>query len=207
MAGERKVAFTEDAARRVAAATLAYERGSRDMPPIKFRTAGGDDGTPIRLCKTTALWQRDTVATLNVWETGTTPSESQSTGETIAATNKMHAVPSGTFVHVAQASNGVWYLVESGNGECQDQMPAIRLDEQADGSTGTDAISQGTGVELLLNENGCARWWRLDRQQVVVDVRWENGLVVEKRYVWVVRDTDDSTEATIIEATTCEAPP
>ncbi len=33
---DRKVRFTEDAARRVAAATLAYERSGRDQPPIHF---------------------------------------------------------------------------------------------------------------------------------------------------------------------------
>jgi hypothetical protein len=66
MAGERKVAFTEDAARRVAAATLAYERGSRDMPPIKFRQAGGDDGggEPPRLGTIAATWTKNTTATV-----------------------------------------------------------------------------------------------------------------------------------------------
>jgi hypothetical protein len=67
MAGERKVAFTEDAARRVAAATLAYERGSRDMPPVRFRTAGGDDGgggEEPRLGTIPATWNKNTIATV-----------------------------------------------------------------------------------------------------------------------------------------------
>jgi hypothetical protein len=63
MAGERKVAFTEDAARRVAAATLAYERGSRDMPPIKFRQAG-DEGEEPRLGTVSATWNKGSTATV-----------------------------------------------------------------------------------------------------------------------------------------------
>ena len=66
MAGERKVAFTEDAARRVGAATLAYERGNRDMPPIRFRT-GGDDGgggEQPRLGTISSTWTKNTTATV-----------------------------------------------------------------------------------------------------------------------------------------------
>jgi hypothetical protein len=64
MAGERKVAFTEDAARRVAAATLAYERGSRDMPPVMFRQAGGDDGEEPRLGTISVNWPKNGTTTV-----------------------------------------------------------------------------------------------------------------------------------------------
>lgn len=64
MAGERKVAFTEDAARRVAAATLAYERGSRDMPPIRFRQPGSDDSEEPRLGTISATWDKGEEATV-----------------------------------------------------------------------------------------------------------------------------------------------
>ena len=63
MAAPRKVAFTEDAARRVAAATLAYERGNRDMPPIHFRTAG-DDGEEPRLGTISSTWTKGSTATV-----------------------------------------------------------------------------------------------------------------------------------------------
>jgi hypothetical protein len=63
MAGERKVAFTEDAARRVAAATIAYERGSRDMPGVRFRQASGDGEEP-RLGSIAATWTKGTTATV-----------------------------------------------------------------------------------------------------------------------------------------------
>lgn len=62
MAAQKKVALTEDAARRVAAATLAYERGNRDQPPIRFRTAVGDEAggsLPIRLAQTSGVWPNE----------------------------------------------------------------------------------------------------------------------------------------------------
>jgi hypothetical protein len=65
MAGERKVAFTEDAARRVAAATLAYERGNRDMAPIKFRSPGGDDDF-FRLGRININWQKGQTAVVEL---------------------------------------------------------------------------------------------------------------------------------------------
>lgn len=56
----RRYALSEEAARRVIAATRAYERGNRDMPPIKFRTANDDgieddcvgDGSGSGCCQT-----------------------------------------------------------------------------------------------------------------------------------------------------------
>lgn len=66
MSAPRKVALTEDAARRVAAATLAYERGNRDQPPIRFRSVSedGGGGLPIRLAQTSGEWSNE--APLNI---------------------------------------------------------------------------------------------------------------------------------------------
>ncbi|MEY3205074.1 MAG: hypothetical protein RLZZ21_1405 [Planctomycetota bacterium] len=64
MASPRKVAFTEDAAQRIAAATLAYERGNRDMPPIHFRTGGDDGGDEPRLGTISATWNKGSTATV-----------------------------------------------------------------------------------------------------------------------------------------------
>ena len=66
MASPRKVSWNENDARRVAAATLAYERGNRDMPPIRFRT-GGDDGgggEEPRLGTISATWNKGSTATV-----------------------------------------------------------------------------------------------------------------------------------------------
>jgi hypothetical protein len=112
MAGERKVAFTEDAARRVGAATLAYERGNRDMPPIRFRTGGddgGDGGEPPRLGTIAATWTKNTNATvtqINADGTALSPTV------TFTATNYFATVtvPSGTRKVLCLFVGGRWLL-------------------------------------------------------------------------------------------------
>jgi hypothetical protein len=110
MAKTRKVAFTEEAAGRVAKATLAYERGNRDQSPIHFRTVG-DDGDPIRIGKTTATWTKGTLATVTLYESGTPPSETAADQTLPQCVNKFADVPSGKWVAVARAANGSWYLI------------------------------------------------------------------------------------------------
>lgn len=106
---DRRVQLTEATARRMAAATLAYERSGRDQPPIEFRT-GGDDGEPIRLGKTTAAWNKGTTATINLWESGTPGSETQS-GTLAGCVNKFADVASGKWVAVARGPLGAFYLI------------------------------------------------------------------------------------------------
>ncbi len=109
----RTVRLTEDAARRMAAATRAYERGNRDQSAIMFRQ-GGEDGDPVRLGKTAAAWNKGTLATINVWESGTPPNETQTTGQTLAnCVNKFANVGSGKWVIVARGQNGYWYLISA----------------------------------------------------------------------------------------------
>lgn len=112
MARQRKVAFTEDAAARVAKATLAYERGNRDQSPITFRQVS-DDGDPIRIGKTTAAWDKGTLATITLYEAGTPPNETaNSPAETIQdAVNKFGDVEADRWVAVARGQNGSWYLI------------------------------------------------------------------------------------------------
>lgn len=108
----RTVRLTEDTARRMAAATRAYERGNRDQSPVMFRQAGGDDSDPVRLGKTSAIWNKGTLATITIWEGGTPPNENSTVGGTIAnCVNKFATVPSGKFVMLARAGNGSWYLI------------------------------------------------------------------------------------------------
>jgi hypothetical protein len=106
----KPVAFSEDGARRVIAATKAYEAGNRDMPGIRFRDVG--DESTLRLCKTSAAFNKGTVATLNVWESGTPPNETQTSGATVAdVVNKYANIATGKWVSVALHGNGRWYVV------------------------------------------------------------------------------------------------
>jgi hypothetical protein len=95
----------------MAAATRAYERGNRDQSAVMFRQ-GGEDGDPVRLGKTTAAWAKGTTATINVWESGTPPNETQTTGQTLEnCVNKFANVATGKWVIVARGGNGYWYLI------------------------------------------------------------------------------------------------
>lgn len=110
MARQRKVAFTEDAAGRVAKATLAYERGNRDQSPIRFRQVA-DDGEPVRIGKTSSQWLKGSIATIDLWEAGDAGSE-LSSGETLdGCVNKFADVASGKWVSVARGPFGAWYLI------------------------------------------------------------------------------------------------
>jgi hypothetical protein len=107
----KKVLFSESDARRIASTVRAHERGNRDQPPVLFRQSG-DDGSPVRLCKTSTAWNKGTLATLNVWENGTPPNETQSTGVTLTGcVNKFANVAAGKFVIVALGANGSHYLI------------------------------------------------------------------------------------------------
>ena len=107
----KPVTFGEDGARRIIAATKAVEAGNRNMPPVRFRQVA-DDGDPVRLGKTTATWTKGTTATINVWESGTAGSETQTTGVTITGcVNKFATVASGKWVMVARGVNGSYYLI------------------------------------------------------------------------------------------------
>lgn len=106
----RRVSFNENDARRIAAATRAYERGNRSQPPIRFRQ-GGDDGV-VRLGKTVLQWNKGTTASINVWEGGTPPNETQSEGIVLAnCVNKFANVSAEKWVILAPAGNGSWYLI------------------------------------------------------------------------------------------------
>lgn len=112
----KKARYTEETARRVLKATAKIERGSRDMGPTRLPRAPGDDGYPLRLCKTTGAWDVGTVATLDVWEAGVTPDEEQSGGsggETLEATNHLWDVGPETFCLVMYGGAGAYYLVNA----------------------------------------------------------------------------------------------
>lgn len=152
----RPVMLTADAVRRINRVVASYERGDRDRRP-KTRTSW-DEGDPIRLCKTTSAWAKDTTATLDVWESGTPPAETQTTGQTIDAVNKMHAVADDTFVHVALGANGTWYLIEAGDNESSGcEHPSI-AGRDLTGLAGYDSAK----TQALVHEAGCLKWLDID---------------------------------------------
>ena len=112
-ATDRPVMLSADSARRVGRMLQAYESGDRAIKSYVTPDAFVDGGE-VRLCKTTQVWEKGTLATLNVWESGTPLSETQTAGETIKdVVNKLHYVALDMFVFVAMSGSGEWYLVAS----------------------------------------------------------------------------------------------
>jgi hypothetical protein len=65
-----------------------------------------------RLCKTSTAFNKGTVATLNVWESGTPPNETQTSGVTVPnVINKYANIASSKWVSVALHGNGRWYVI------------------------------------------------------------------------------------------------
>jgi len=111
---KRRVSFTEDGARRIVNAVRAHERGNANQPPVRFnRPVGGDDGgDPVRLGKTTSAWSKGTLATIDLYESGSPGSETYS-GTLAGCRNKFANVASGKWVIVQRAANGAYYLTSA----------------------------------------------------------------------------------------------
>lgn len=139
---------------------IASESGA-NVPTVLQDLPRRGDKNSVRLCKTNAVWERDTIATLDVWEEGTPPSETQSTGQTVEAVNKMHKVAAGTWVVVARCTNGSWYLVEAGDNE--PESPEGEGDACVPPSISGRDLTDITGydsdkTQALSHAQGCLKW-------------------------------------------------
>jgi hypothetical protein len=74
--------------------------------------AASSVGDPVRLGKTSAVWNKGTSATIDIWGSGSAGSETFSSG-TVTAWNKFVTVPSGRWVMLAKAANDAWYLISA----------------------------------------------------------------------------------------------
>lgn len=155
---ERRVKFSEEGARRIIAATRAYERGNRDQPPVRFRTVS-DDSAGIKLARTTQKWPKGSTQELDlIYEESCDEEGGGSDAPTVEAHNKSFDVAAGALVIIGLASNGCWYLIEAS-------------DDQDEGSgSGCNGVSVGgqdltelegyddTKTQVLGHESGCLRW-------------------------------------------------
>jgi hypothetical protein len=198
------VSFTLGAADRIAKVVRKVERGDTSAEGLRFgRPVGGEGAKSFRICTFTGAWSIDAAKTVTFKNQTTTPN-------TVSAQNLIFDVPvacgdtAGNRDVLIAKEGTAWYYVTHER-ECAGQYPAADLDGDADCDASTADISQGDGPpEALLNDQGCTRWWKLHREQVVTDVTWSDGIVVKKKYVWVFRDPDEETEETIVESTVCE---
>lgn len=116
--GDRGGLVSRESMRRIGRVVQHYEHGERNRGGLPLSTAWGDDGDPIRIGKTTAVWAKGTLATITLYEEGTPPSETaKSPPETLAdCVNKFANVLADKWVSVARAQNGSWYLIAA---ECE----------------------------------------------------------------------------------------
>jgi len=139
---ERRVKFSEEGARRIIAATRAYERGNRDQPPVKFRTVG-DDASPLTVCRTAGQWLKGETKELDVIFEDSCDDEGSGSGSgggrTLEAHNPLFDVAGGAVVLVGQAENGCWYLVQA---------------ESSDGGTTGEPQGPGIGGQTLTTIQG-----------------------------------------------------
>lgn len=118
---EQAVQFRMGDAQRIADAVHAYETSIRDAKKSYLpRAFGGGGGSSLRLGKTTALWARGTVTTIEVYEKGGPLGETKDPDNCILpnCVNKMADVPAGKWVIVAElvGRKTWWYLVAA---ECE----------------------------------------------------------------------------------------
>lgn len=143
----RRVTLTEDTARRMAAATRAYERGNRDQSPIRFRQVS-DDGDPLVIGRTTAQWTKGTTQELTVVYALSCDDEASPDAGTVQAHNKSHTVSDDVLVLVARAANGCWYLVGA-------ESSCIGIGgEDLTSIPGYDAEK----TQILGHQTGCLKW-------------------------------------------------
>lgn len=89
----------------------AYEGGRRDRKPSSLPRAPGNGGV-LRLCKTICPFPKNSKGTVEIWEEGTPPNETISSGETLEdVVNKYADIETGKFVSVAAHGNGYFYIV------------------------------------------------------------------------------------------------
>jgi len=154
----KPVAFAEDGARRVIAATKAYEGSGRNMPPIRFRQINDESGGATKVGKTVDPWLKNTVATIDLWEAGTPPEEESSDATLADCVNKFEDVPADRWVVVCQATNGYWYLVERERTECEVPITRASL-------TDVEGYDEGE-TQVLGHEEGSG--------SSCVDLKWMN---------------------------------
>jgi hypothetical protein len=152
------VNFTRPAAERIARVVRAVEGGNRDGtgPTFDRPWYGGGGGSVVRLCKTTATWSKDSVASLEIWESGTTPNETISAGKTVTATNHQYPVAACVWVEVAKAKNGTFYLIDAGTPNLVEGCAAPNIGGHD--LTTVSGYASNKKQALTHDENACLKW-------------------------------------------------
>lgn len=102
-------------------ATILWKESGTGTGKWGLVRIGSGKGEDIRIGKyeptgTTGAWSINTTQDIQVYENGTPPSETITTGEVITGVvNHTQEVPHGSWVLCGQAVNGYWYMLEAEN--------------------------------------------------------------------------------------------
>lgn len=157
---DRGALVSIESARRIAEVVRKVEGGDRNIPPLPLRTAY-DDGDPVRIGKVSEDWAVGTCATVTIWEGLASlgvcePTQSSPAVEIENVRNLSHDVQAQSWVAIAKAADGSWYLVEAGSpddsGSCRQTIGG----EDLTTIPGWD----GSAVQLLGHDaSGCLKWF------------------------------------------------
>jgi hypothetical protein len=111
----KPVGFTRQDAARISNVVRTVERVGDTSVGGWYPYRGDDGGDPVRLGKTTAAWNKGTLATITLYESGTPPSETAASPAVTLekCVNKFANVATGKWVIVAKGGNGSWYLISA----------------------------------------------------------------------------------------------
>mgnify|MGYP006935472774 CR=1 FL=1 len=187
---------------------LPQSSGGGGDIPTRLQTMPGGGGKVFRVCTFTSQWDKNTDKAVTFKYQTTTPN-------TVIASNLLFDIAgpatsgaSTTKVCIVGKEGTGWYFVNAEKESCSGGYAARELSEDsADPDSSTGQLQESSGPQVLLNDAGCVRWFGLEEREVVTDVLWDDGLVVVKKFVWVIGDPRPPVNVKIIESTTCEESP
>lgn len=203
---QRGALVSIESARRIARAVQAYEQGKRDDVAPRLKRAFDEGGDPVKIGRTTEKWQKGSTTSLElIYEDDCEDdgSSGSSGGDLLEAHNLSFDVNEDVRCVVALAGNGCWYLVAAES--CPDDGSGSDCGCPAIGGQDLTTIEDYDPgkSQVLTHDNECLKWRRIVREEMVSDVRWNDGIVVEKRYFWLI-DEEELTDEVIIESTVCD---
>ena len=152
---DRGTLISVESARRIQRAVQKINGGDRNVPAPPIPTAF-EDGDPVRICRTISAWNRGTTATLYLWEVGSITEPEPNGQETLTAVNLSYNVAGNSYVIVAKAANGQWYMVDA-------SIPAtdgcVSMPSIAGHDLRTIDGYDATKTQVLGHETGCLKWF------------------------------------------------
>jgi hypothetical protein len=175
-------------------------------------------GSKIKVCKYDGEWKKNEAKTVSPYKVSesekdhkTDPSVGSLEGdpeyEPVKALNLLHSVKpkdgSETWCVIADIGSSFHVVVAFG-GSCENGMDAGIIDPEADEDSDPKDITQGDNVQILINENGCAKWWKVQKMDVVTKASLEaSTLKFDKKTIFVLISGEDIDPDTI-DTTECE---